>query len=48
MLCRPAYLDPVELMLVLLLALRESPRLMTFRPAREKFRSLRRSWGKKR
>ena len=39
------YLDPVELMLVLLLALRESPRLMTFRPAIEKFLSLG-SWGK--
>ena len=35
-----AYLDPVEFMLVLLLALSESPRLMTFRPAKEKFRSL--------
>ncbi len=35
-----SYLDPVELMLCVLLALSESPRLTTFLPARLKFLSL--------
>ena len=33
------YLDPVELILCVLLALIESPLLITFRPAMLKFRS---------